>query len=110
MRYTAIDLFSGCGGLTRGLKDAGYRVLAAVEIDRKACETYRANHQNVALLSEDIRQVSAAKLLRSSGLKRANLICWLVARHVRGSPLFGLEMDRLRRPILGMILSMSSLD
>lgn len=73
MRYTAIDLFSGCGGLTRGLKDAGYRVLAAVEIDRKACETYRANHQNVALLSEDIRQVSAAKLLRSSGLKKGQL-------------------------------------
>lgn len=73
MRYTAIDLFSGCGGLTRGLKDAGYRVLAAVEIDRKACETYRANHQNVVLLSEDIRQVSSAKLMRIAGLKKGQL-------------------------------------
>jgi len=73
MRYTAIDLFSGCGGLTRGLVDGGYRVLAAVEIDKKACETYRANHKNVELLSEDIRQVSAAKLMRCAGLKKGEL-------------------------------------
>ena len=73
MRYTAIDLFSGCGGLSQGLQDAGYRVLAAVEIDQKACETYRANHREVKLLVGDIRQVSAAKLLRSTGLKKGEL-------------------------------------
>ncbi len=73
MRYTAIDLFSGCGGLSRGLMDAGYQVLAAVEIDQKASETYRANHREVELLVEDIRQVSAAKLMRCTGLKKGEL-------------------------------------
>jgi DNA (cytosine-5)-methyltransferase 1 len=73
MNYTAIDLFSGCGGLSQGLSDAGYRVLAAVEIDKKACETYQANHQDVKLLIEDIRKVSAAKLLRAAGLKKGEL-------------------------------------
>lgn len=73
MHYTAIDLFSGCGGLSQGLTDAGYRVLAAVEVDQKACETYRANHQNVELLPEDIRRVSAAKLMRRAGLKKGEL-------------------------------------
>jgi DNA (cytosine-5)-methyltransferase 1 len=73
MRYTAIDLFSGCGGLSRGLKDAGYKVLAAVEIDEKASETYRANHRKVELLTEDIRKVSAAKLMRRTGLKKGEL-------------------------------------
>lgn len=73
MHYTAIDLFSGCGGLSQGLTDAGYRVLAAVEIDQKACETYRANHRDVELLVGDIRQVSAAKLMRCAGLKKGEL-------------------------------------
>ncbi|WP_186013706.1 DNA cytosine methyltransferase [Burkholderia gladioli] len=73
MHHTAIDLFSGCGGLSQGLTDAGYRVLAAVEIDQKACETYRANHPNVELLVADIRRVSAAKLMRCTGLKKGEL-------------------------------------
>ena len=59
MAYTAIDLFAGCGGLSQGLKDAKYKVLAAVEIDRKASETYRVNHPDVALLEADIRKISS---------------------------------------------------
>lgn len=73
MGYTAIDLFSGCGGLSRGLKDAGFKVLAAVEIDKKACETYRINHSDILLLTSDIRTVSAARLLQQCGLKRGQL-------------------------------------
>lgn len=73
MSYTAIDLFSGCGGLSRGLKDAGFKVLAAVEIDSKARETYTLNHCDVPLVGTDIRNVSAAHLLRNCRLKRGQL-------------------------------------
>lgn len=73
MSYTAIDLFSGCGGLSRGLKDAGFQVLSAVEIDNKARETYALNHDDVPLVGTDIRKVTAAQLMRSSGLKRGQL-------------------------------------
>lgn len=71
--YTAIDLFSGCGGLSRGLKDAGFQVLAAVELDSKARETYVLNHKDVPLVGTDIRKVTAAQLMRSSRLKRGQL-------------------------------------
>jgi DNA (cytosine-5)-methyltransferase 1 len=66
-------LFSGCGGLSRGLKDAGFRVLAAIEIESKARETYTLNHADVPLVGKDICAVSAAQLMRTCGLKRGQL-------------------------------------
>jgi len=67
-KYTAIDLFSGCGGLTLGLKLAGFRVLAAVENDALAVETYKANHPEVLVCHEDIRKVPATSLRKRLGL------------------------------------------
>jgi DNA (cytosine-5)-methyltransferase 1 len=72
-KLTAVDLFAGCGGLTQGLKDAGFDVLAAVEIDNKARETYSLNHGDVRLVGSDIRDVTARKLLRSCSLKKGDL-------------------------------------
>lgn len=69
----AVDLFSGCGGLTLGLKEAGFAVVAAVEIDRKAQETFRLNHPDVRLYAQDIRKTSPAEVLRIAGLKPGEL-------------------------------------
>lgn len=70
---TAIDLFSGCGGLTAGLKGAGYQVVAAVEIDKRARETYTLNHPEVPLIGEDIRQTYPIRVMRDMGLKKGEL-------------------------------------
>jgi len=70
---TAIDLFSGCGGLSQGLKVAGFTVKAAVEIDRKAQETYRLNHPKTKLYSDDIRKLDPFKILMETGLKVGEL-------------------------------------
>jgi DNA (cytosine-5)-methyltransferase 1 len=40
---TLIDLFAGCGGMTRGFVDAGFTPVFAVECDRDAAATYAAN-------------------------------------------------------------------
>ena len=41
----AIDFFCGAGGLTRGLLDAGIKVLAGVDIDKRLEETYENNNK-----------------------------------------------------------------
>lgn len=70
---SAIDLFSGCGGLSCGLKKAGFQVVAAVEIDSTAQATYKLNHADVRLYQTDIRKLDPALVLQDVGLKRGDL-------------------------------------
>jgi DNA (cytosine-5)-methyltransferase 1 len=71
--FTAIDLFCGAGGLTVGLKNAGFEVLAGVEINQAAIESYRLNHPKHKLYQKDIRQMSPLKMLAALGLRRGEL-------------------------------------
>lgn len=72
-KHTAIDLFSGCGGLTLGLKQAGFAVIGAVEIDPLAVETYKANHPEVDVWQTDIRKISGPALMRRLKIKSGDL-------------------------------------
>lgn len=73
-QLVAIDLFSGGGGLTLGLKQAGFLVSAAVEYDKHASATYVANHPETILYTKDIREVQGKELLATSPTGRIDLI------------------------------------
>lgn len=62
-RYNVVDLFSGAGGISCGLRQAGYRPILGVEIDPDAASTYKLNFPNVPLFHGDIRKLSSEKLL-----------------------------------------------
>jgi len=72
-RFTALDLFCGCGGLTVGLKKAGFTVLGAVDVDLLSLETYRANHPEVTTWKADIRELKVADVRRALGLRKGSL-------------------------------------
>ncbi len=65
-KLTAVDVFAGGGGLTVGLKRAGFNVVSAVEIEPHAFATYKANHKGVTAYRQDIRSVSGADLVAHS--------------------------------------------
>ena len=49
-----IDLFAGCGGLSLGFEMAGFEIPVAVEIDAWASETYKNNHPDTKVITDDI--------------------------------------------------------
>ena len=55
---TAVDICSGGGALSVGLKRAGFKIIAGVEIETNAIATYKANHPEVHLLQKDLRLVT----------------------------------------------------
>lgn len=61
-RLRALSLFAGAGGLDIGFHQAGFEIVAAVEIEPAYCETLRANsgvagffHHPLDVICEDIR-------------------------------------------------------
>jgi DNA (cytosine-5)-methyltransferase 1 len=70
----AVDLFAGAGGLTRGLRDAGFVVAVAVEVDAHAARTYRWNNRRTEVIEKDIRLVSPQDIVSAAGNKPIDLI------------------------------------
>lgn len=52
--YKAVSLFSGAGGMDVGFKSAGIQVVLANELDKRAAETFSANHPETELIVGDI--------------------------------------------------------
>jgi DNA (cytosine-5)-methyltransferase 1 len=62
-KLQVMDLFAGAGGLSNGFEQTGkFEVKIAVEINKHARETYKANHENVKEIIEDITTINYDEL------------------------------------------------
>lgn len=52
--YNIIDLFCGCGGLSKGFEEAGYRTLLGVDIEQSALNTFEKNHEGAIGMNLDL--------------------------------------------------------
>ncbi len=59
--YSILDLFAGCGGLSKGMEKAGFTVIAANEFWEPAQETYVRNHPGTAFFGGDITSSTTKK-------------------------------------------------
>lgn len=71
LKPTAIDLFSGAGGFSLGLEQAGFNVLAANEIHPRFAASYRLNHPNTRMINCAVQDLSFKQL--KSDLKLEDL-------------------------------------
>ena len=59
-KLNVIDLFCGCGGMSKGLTDAGLNIIAGIDIWDKAVQNYNKNFEHKAYC-EDLTQLSPEK-------------------------------------------------
>lgn len=63
----AVELFAGGGGFSHGMKSAGVRICEAIEKDRHAATTFRANHPDVNMIQDDVRSIDPEDVLGRLG-------------------------------------------
>ncbi len=74
-RPIAIDLFAGVGGMSLGFEQAGFDVVAAVEIDPVHCAAHKFNFPDCAVLPRSVRGLTAAEIRLAAGIGSAPVDC-----------------------------------
>ena len=90
---TVIDLFSGAGGMTEGLRKAGFRSLLANEYDPMAAQTFEFNHPSVPVVVKDVRELSVEEILEKTGFKVGELSLIAGGPPCQGFSLAGPRLD-----------------
>lgn len=82
-----IDLFSGCGGSALGFRNAGFKIKAAVEIDKIAAETFKLNFPEAFIFNNDIsdkNKINGKDILKKIGIKSGDEIVLLACPPCQG--------------------------
>lgn len=70
-KYRAIDLFSGCGGISKGLENTGrINIVGAIDFDQAACNTYKKNFPKTKVICGDINHIT----VDSTGFRNIDII------------------------------------
>lgn len=69
-RPIGIDLFAGAGGLGLGFEQAGFDVVAAVEIDPIHCAVHQYNFPQCMIFPQSVSDMTGAEIRRRTGIGR----------------------------------------
>jgi DNA (cytosine-5)-methyltransferase 1 len=69
-QFSAIDFFCGGGGMSCGLRQAGIHVIAGVDLDADAKETYEFNNKGTVFVQADIKTLDSDYLAKVLNVKK----------------------------------------
>ena len=120
MRMSAVDLFCGAGGLTRGLLDAGIHVTAGYDIDEACRFPYEHNNTPANFHNESVTELAGRQLSKHYAKARIRILvgcapCVTFSKYTQGfdhttDPKWALlrEFARLVRELKPDVVSMEN--
>lgn len=75
MRPIGIDLFAGVGGMSLGFEQAGFEVVAAVEVDPVHCAVHEFNFPKTKVISRSVVGLTAAEIRLLAGIGDRQVDC-----------------------------------
>jgi DNA (cytosine-5)-methyltransferase 1 len=89
----ALDFFCGAGGLTRGLLNAGIRVIAGFDIDKRCKLTYESNNRPAIFYEKNVANIDTKVIWNILGTRRTSDLllagcapCQPFSKHQKGKP------------------------
>jgi DNA (cytosine-5)-methyltransferase 1 len=70
---TAVDLFSGAGGITLGLVNAGFNVVYCADLDEGCEATHKRNFPSIPFQRKAVQDIKGAEILKATGLQHGEL-------------------------------------
>lgn len=86
----AIDLFSGCGGLSYGFEQAGFNILLGIDNDSTALKVFEKSHNNAKSICGDITKISYNDIKQIIGNSKIDII-------IGGPPCQGMSLSGPRK-------------
>lgn len=104
-RPIAVDLFAGCGGLSLGFEQAGFDIVAAVEIDPVHAAVHEYNFPMAATICADIKNISGSDIRERAGIGKRDVDIVFGGAPCQGFSMIGKRaLDDPRNQLIGHFL------
>lgn len=89
-KYKVIELFSGCGGTSKGFEMAGFEIVLGADIHKPSVETFHHNHSSATTILGDLKTIKAEELKKLIGKEKIDVM-------IAGVPCQGFSLNNRKR-------------
>lgn len=88
--FKVVELFSGCGGTSKGFEMAGFDVVLGADIHKPSAETFFKNHKSATVILGDLKNIKETELREIIGDNQIDVT-------IAGVPCQGFSLNNRKR-------------